>query len=91
MCRLIIELQVRELRYCRDGVAVFKGALAYRKGIWLVALKTKNQVTLEVVLWNANGSAVRLSEFFVHENPWRCGRGVHRCCRRGRTGVNAVK
>jgi hypothetical protein len=69
LCRLIIELENRELRYCRDGVAVFKGALAYRKGIWLVALKAKNQVTLEKVRWNANGSAYRLSEFFVHEHP----------------------
>ena len=67
ICRLIVALL--DCRILSDSdVSVFKGALATRKSLWLVALQF-NQVTLEEMPWHANGSAARLSEFFVHENP----------------------
>jgi hypothetical protein len=43
---------------------VVKGALATRKGLWMVTLNQKHVITVEEMPWNANGSAARLSEFF---------------------------
>jgi hypothetical protein len=70
--RLIVELvacREKIYRMHEESAYVLKGALAHRTGFWLVALKTKDQVTVEEVLWNAKGSAARLTEFFAQENP----------------------
>ena len=68
--RLIVELLAcRDRIKYRDWEFVCRGLLAVRKGFWLVSLLPDYQVTVEVALWNATGSAERLSDFFAHANP----------------------